>query len=90
MAEVALNLAIFAVTMVLGYTMRTAWLARRRKTRWRIYLVRFEPWGGGNYEMLTRYLILWETTLSPEEAMNHLPMIGTKWGDAIVESVGSE
>lgn len=90
MAEVALNFAIFVVTMGIGYTVRTAWLARRRKTQWRIYLIKVEPVWGGHYEIITRSLLVWETTLSPEEAMNHLPMIGTKWGDAIVESVGSD
>lgn len=88
MAQIAWNVIIFAFVMGVFYTVRAATLARQRKTRWRIYLIKVESqW---DCEIITRSLILWDTTLPPEEAIIHLPMIGTKWGDAIVESVGSE
>lgn len=100
MAQIAINLIIFAVVMGVLYTVRTAILARQRKTRWRIHLI--EPcrdekiiqWvyatGGHPSELAYRSVIVWDTTLPPEVAVDHLPMVGTKWGDAIVESVGSE
>lgn len=89
MAQIALNVIIFAVVMGLTYTVRTAILSRQRKTRWRIHLVKREG-GYGDYECITHSLILWDTTLPPEIAVHHLPMVGSKWADAIVDHVGSE
>lgn len=101
MAQIALNVIVFALVIGVFYTARTSILAWRRKTRWRIHLIEWRTdkvidWvcnpesGAPPTDLAKRSVLMWDTTLPPEIAIHHLPMVGTKWGDAIVESVGSE
>lgn len=93
LAEIAVELIAFAVVVGLFHAGRIWWLTRRRTTRWHICLVKMEwphvslaPWR----DPVQHTEVVWETSLPDEVAINHLPMIGSKWAHYIVETVYSE